>query len=754
MSSPSAPVRRCRRLSAGPVLGAVLLLLTALPVTAEANETIALTGGTVIDVSGWGTSTNDIDDAVVVMTDGTIIAVGPAASTPIPDGAVVVDCRGAYLVPGLVDGFAALNHQAYANAYLAMGVTSVLGVESTRRGPLDLDSDPSPHIYRLGDVGYEEAPLPQLLAAVDEQHRLGMDAVLVMYGVGPEQMGAVIDRVHELDMAVIGELARTTYVEAARLGADAFVHTSRYSLDLAPDELRRGVADEPFSDQLGSAKWNYYQLLPELAQDREPLEKYGRQLAEAGAALLPTFSLGYLDRPGHGNPWSYPVAAVIDPRDVHWPADRETGEHAYTAEKATAYRELAEAELKIDSAYFAAGCRYLAGSGADVWGTMPGISLHHELEALCAIGHTPRQALATATGNFAEVMGWSELGGIEAGRRADLLVLNSDPRRDVHHLQDIRTVYLAGRALDPQQLSEPVILADGQLLSLVPMDLPAEVLDADGHPLPATGYLDSVQISDITYMSDGLRVVGHLVVPEGDGPFPCLIYNRGGNREFGANSPLRAALRLARFASWGYIVVASQYRGNAGGEGREEFGGAEVADVLNLIPLLGSIARADTSRIGMIGHSRGGLMTYLALARTDRLDAAVVSGGVTDSYLVIEDRPDMEQYVYAELVPDYEQVKDAALAARSPILWTDQLCKTTPILLLHGSADWRVHPTSALRMADALYASRHPFRFVFLEGADHGLSEYRDEVARMIRDWLDRYVRDEAPLPDLEPHGP
>ncbi len=64
-----------------------------------------------------------------------------------------------------------------------------------------------------------------------------------------------------------------------------------------------------------------------------------------------------------------------------------------------------------------------------------------------------------------------------------------------------------------------------------------------------------------------------------------------------------------------------------GGEGREEFGGADVDDVLNLIPLLGSFPQADTSRIGMYGRSRGGMMTYIALTKTDRIAAAIVDAG-------------------------------------------------------------------------------------------------------------------------------
>jgi hypothetical protein len=56
-------------------------------------------------------------------------------------------------------------------------------------------------------------------------------------------------------------------------------------------------------------------------------------------------------------------------------------------------------------------------------------------------------------------------------------------------------------------------------------------------------------------------------------------------------------------------------------------------------------------------------------------------------------------------------------------------------------------------MAAALYEVKHPFRFVFFEGGDHGLSEHRAEMDRLIKDWLDRYVRDRQLWPSLEPHG-
>jgi dipeptidyl aminopeptidase/acylaminoacyl peptidase len=302
---------------------------------------------------------------------------------------------------------------------------------------------------------------------------------------------------------------------------------------------------------------------------------------------------------------------------------------------------------------------------------------------------------------------------------------------------------------------------DGKLVDSTPVNLTDEQiakLETDRPHLRGRvrDIADTVDIKSITYLSDGLKVKGYLAMPkarkEGE-KLPCVIRNRGGNREFGAITDAQATVMLGSIASWGYVVVASQYRGNVGGEGKEEFGGRDVDDVLSLIPLLESLPEADATRIGMEGWSRGGMMTYLALTRTDRIAAAVVGAGAADLGNSIKSRPEMETEVYAQLIPNYATDKEAALAARSAVHWPEKLHKKTPILLLHGSADRRVDPAAALAMASELYECEHPFRFVFFEGGDHGLSEHREEVRRLTRDWLDHYVRDKRPWPSLEPHG-
>jgi dipeptidyl aminopeptidase/acylaminoacyl peptidase len=305
---------------------------------------------------------------------------------------------------------------------------------------------------------------------------------------------------------------------------------------------------------------------------------------------------------------------------------------------------------------------------------------------------------------------------------------------------------LLGALLPLAASPDPPGVRNDQVIAIAPVHVSGKSAAA------AAEILQEVAVSSITYASGPLKVKGYLAVPKQGERMPAVVFNRGGNREFGAITDEQAVLRLGGIARWGYVVAASQYRGVQGGEGKEEFGGAEVDDVLNLIPLLESIPKVDATRIGMFGWSRGGMMTYLALARTDRIAAAIVGSGVTDVPDMLARRPEMEDVLQA-LVPGYPGNKEEALTARSAVRWPERLAKKTPILILAGTADWRVNPKQALDMAAALLAAKHPFRLVMFEGGEHSLTEHRAEVDRLARDWLDRYVRDRRPWPGLEPHG-
>ena len=310
-------------------------------------------------------------------------------------------------------------------------------------------------------------------------------------------------------------------------------------------------------------------------------------------------------------------------------------------------------------------------------------------------------------------------------------------------------------------LPGPMAIAqNGKIVDQQAVTLDASITQELKSTAPETlAILDQVEVSEITYISDGLKIQGFLLAPKGNGKFPVLIFNRGGCKNYVALTKQFVLRWLTVFANWGYVVVASQYRGNGGSEGKDEFGGADIHDVLNLIPLVESLPNADPSRIGMYGWSRGGLMTYLTLTRTDRIKAAVVGGALTDlaslSALRKQLRPDddFEEFCLRDTIPDYDQNKQKELKARSPIMWPEKLNKKTPILMFHGTADWRSPPQYSLDMAAALLKRKHPFRLIMLEGGDHETTEHLEEVDRITKDWLDQYVRDLKSWPSLELHG-
>lgn len=275
----------------------------------------------------------------------------------------------------------------------------------------------------------------------------------------------------------------------------------------------------------------------------------------------------------------------------------------------------------------------------------------------------------------------------------------------------------------------------------------------DGKLKQKYSYLNHVSIEKITYLSDGLKVKGYLVQPIKSNSYPCIIYNRGGNKEFAKLTSKKAIFILARVASWGYVVAASQYRGNDGGEGKEEFGGKDVNDVLHLIPLFDQIKNSDTSKMGIYGWSRGGMMTYLTLIKTNKFKAAVVGGAVSDLRMVMETRKDTFETVYFENIPNYAQNKADALNSRSAINQVENISKTTPILMLHGTSDWRVVPEMALDLSKAFIKNKIPHRLVLLEGGNHGLSEFNEEVDLMVKQWFDNYLKNNKALPNLNPHG-
>lgn len=124
------------------LLAIVLAVVASSRPAARAAETVAIVGGTLVDLGSRGHETRDQADTVVLIADGRIRAVGQRGEFPIPAGTRVIDAQGKYLVPGLIDGFAGMNSPAQARAYLYSGVTSIIGVDGPRRGELAMEAFP------------------------------------------------------------------------------------------------------------------------------------------------------------------------------------------------------------------------------------------------------------------------------------------------------------------------------------------------------------------------------------------------------------------------------------------------------------------------------------------------------------------------------------------------------------------------------------------------------------------------------------
>jgi hypothetical protein len=452
---------------------------------------LVLAGGTIVDVTDWGHSTKDLQNSVVVIQDGRILDAGPRALVPIPANARVIDCTGKYLIPGLVDGFAGMNSQGQANATLYMGVTTVVASSDERRGHVDFTADPSPHLYLLDSIGSTDnwsllAKRPEWAAKLKEGLRpaelspedtsrqlndtahMGTRVLWLGHDITAANTQWIVTRAHQLGMITYGEFVATPYNVGIEAGVDALLHMGRYELGLIPDELQRPLVEDPEGPPATTA-YDYSERLPPTDLH---IRTYARFVAAHHAALMPTFSLFYLRLPGHRDLWKEPAAALLDPKGLFDPPDRKSGEMDYPLAAWTRHlpgatqrwmednqRKKFDLEAmrlwRINQAIFAAHPHYLAASGAPVYGSMPGISMHTELELLVRLGLTPREALAAATNNYALEFGWTELGQIAPGRRADILVLDSDPAANIWNARHITTLVLDGNVLDRDALLKP-----------------------------------------------------------------------------------------------------------------------------------------------------------------------------------------------------------------------------------------------------------------------------------------------------------
>lgn len=135
--------------------------------------------------------------------------------------------------------------------------------------------------------------------------------------------------------------------------------------------------------------------------------------------------------------------------------------------------------------------------------------------------------------------------------------------------------------------SNPIFSQNGTLLEEEIYDLSDSIIESRIKYYPKLREnCKKVICKRIVYQSDSIQVRGYLIEPKEPGLYPCILFNRGGHGEVGEMTDAYSA-RLIEYASMGFIVIASQLRGGCPScEGKDELGGRDINDVMNLFPII------------------------------------------------------------------------------------------------------------------------------------------------------------------------
>lgn len=435
---------------------------------APAPEPFAITSVTVLTM----TSDRPLRNATVVVRNGRIAAVGPAASTPVPADARRIDGRGMFLMPGLVDMHAHLFADEYApeaaapaelGLYLALGTTSAriqIGRpqhlelrqavrEGTVAGPRLWVSSPQ----LSGDSGANTLLVRNAAdgrAAVRTAKASGYDFIKLTTNITPDVYAAVMAEALASGIRVTGHVDPRVGAPQALAAGQQIEHLDNYMETILADSAptRKSVSDV---GAYRAANWNSLAYV-----DMAKLEALAGATARAGVYVTPTigfftswFATEYTDAEVQARPdYPYLPAAMKGPwersRAFYWKNPPTAAQRAqYIAIRNRMVRAI------IDS-----GGQVMAGSDGPGGLMAYGWMMHRELQALVAAGLSPYQALRAATVVPSTWLGViSEQGTIEVGKRADMLLLTANPLTSIGNTMSIVGVAAAGSWYGPEQIA-------------------------------------------------------------------------------------------------------------------------------------------------------------------------------------------------------------------------------------------------------------------------------------------------------------
>jgi len=400
-----------------------LLLLAASPKTSAPSASIAITHVAVIDA----TAPSPRPEMTVLLSGTRITAMGPNAQTAIPRDARVIDGTKKFLIPGLWDMHVHLT-DATAAAFpmlVAHGISGVrdLGgnldsldrwraqiASGKRDGPLILRA--GPFLDGPKDVTENRLAITTPEAArraVDSLAARGVDLLKVHNALPREAFFALMSEARKRHLPVAIHLPQNlSAAEASDSGAASLEHIETLITSAA---YRPGATAKTWDEALAESQ------------------------GEAGAKLFATFVRNHT--------WFDPTLSAYYRGFVHWENDP----------KKVAKRRIAMTKLiDVTGDMHRAGVQLLTGSdlGEASRGILPGADLHQELAMLVEAGLTTQEALQCATLNPVRFLGMEDsLGTIAPGKRADLVLLNSNPLENINNSRTIEAVILGGRLVFP-----------------------------------------------------------------------------------------------------------------------------------------------------------------------------------------------------------------------------------------------------------------------------------------------------------------
>lgn len=214
-----------------------------------------------------------------------------------------------------------------------------------------------------------------------------------------------------------------------------------------------------------------------------------------------------------------------------------------------------------------------------------------------------------------------------------------------------------------------------------------------------------------------------------DQQHPAFIYCRGGIGRVGSVK----TSWLEQFAQHEHVVFAPCYRGNEGGDGYDEFGGAEQEDVRQAIKLLGSLPFIDSDRLSIMGFSRGAINATQAAAELP-LHRLVLWSGVSDLARTYEERVDLRRMLKRVIHGSPVKQPDA-YRARSPYTYATRI--NCPVLVIHGTQDEQVDYQHGQLSYNQLTQSGKLVCFHTYEGYGHHFPTtiHQLAIARMF-EWI------------------